>query len=165
MKERKEEKIKIMEKRKEEKTKKKISQEKLRDVLLKELLNTKLKIIKKIKLSFIKKKYAVEAVESLIILDKKIIIKTDGNLFCYNLETYELIFKMKIDFTNNLLKIKNSILGKVYNKDYCYLIKSNLKRIKIFFPHSSQFNLEFQASNGEILMKNSKKKIFIFILD
>ena len=162
MKERKEEKIKIMEKRKEEKTKKKISQEKLRDVLLKELLNIKLKIIKKIKLSFIKKKYAIEAVESLIILDKKIIIKTDGNLFCYNLETYELIFKMKIDFTNNLLKIKNSILGKVYNKDYCYLIKSNLKRIKIFFPHSSKFNLEFQASNGEILMKNSKKKNIYF---
>ena len=153
-KKRKEEKIQAMKKRKEEKEESKAS--------LKELLNIKLKIIKKIELPFIKAKYAVNAIDSLIILDKKIIIKTEKNLFFYNLETFELISKMQINFTNNLVKIKDSILGKVLNKDYCYSINSNLTRIKIFFPHSSEFNLEFQASNGEILMKNSEREYIYF---
>lgn len=155
-------KINVMKERKEEAMKKrKEEKEKLRESL-KELLNIKLKIIKKIELPFIKAKYAVNAIDSLIILDKKIIIKTEKNLFFYNLETFELISKMQINFTNNLLKIKNSILGKVLNKDYCYSINSNLTRIKIFFPHSLEFSLEFQASNGEILMKNSEREYIYF---
>ena len=65
-------KIKAMKERKKEATKKrKEEKEKLKESL-KELLNIKLKIIKKIELPFIKAKYAVNAIDSLIILDKKI---------------------------------------------------------------------------------------------
>ena len=159
IKERKEENKKLALIKKEEKNKTKKQIEKKKDEIKKELLNTKLKIIKKIQLPFIKNKFTIK---SLIVLDNHIIIKTDGYLFYHNLETYELIFKMKIDFTNKLLKIKDSILGKVYHKDYCYLIKSNLKRIKIFFPYSSKLNLEFETSNREILMKNTDNNYIYF---
>ena len=127
------------------------------------LMKSKLNVIKKIQLSS-KKDFLVK---SIFFLNDKFIIYNKEDLHFYDSKSSNLISIFKIILQGNLLILKKGrILGKIENKNYCYLINpKNLNKKKIVFPFSQTMELETKLSDGKIIMQNDDyflPKCFIY---